>query len=1096
MKRIRFGLFVFFAGLICFSFSASAFAASPPTLFFTDLESGPKTGGENGNGAFVTLYGNNFGTSPTVTVGGGQAIIKLAPVTYLWYQKMTIQLGASAATGNIVVTNSNGSSNGLPFTVRSGNIYFVATTGSDSAAGTFAAPWKTLGYAQGAIAAGDIIYARNGVIATNDGAVYNAALILGTAGTTDNVKAFVAYPGETATIGSVSGQDRGLMLCNGLSACSNGSYWVVSNFVLRGATFSILNRGNGHNRFVGNDISCPNGDGAAACVEVVDSGYVDMYGNHVHDVGNSSSQKMYHAIYYSSGANSSHETLAWNSIHDVLGCRGFQIHVDGGPAMTDLHFHDNMVYNIRCDGVNFSTVNPDAGVVEAYNNVIYNAGKGPDPSDGTSSYTCFRVQGSATSASVDLFNNTLYNCGSGGSDSSTQGAYNIYIKTRLRNNVVLQANGKPYYASASYSCSTLSGQNNIYFGSSLLTCANVTGNINANPLFVSTSIPDFHLQSSSPAIGAGTAISGLLYDIEGYPRAIPLDLGAYNYGTYTPDTTPPVLPANFNLAANATNQSSITVSWNPATDNVGVTGYIVERCQGNGCSTFTQVGTPTASPFVDSGLTASTFYNYHVRAVDGAGNPSGWSNVVGATTQAPDTANPTAPASLTATASSSSTINLTWTASTDNVGVTGYKVERCQGASCTTFTQVGTPSTNSFSDSGLSASTLYRYQVRATDAAGNNSSYSNIASATTTQAPPTPTFVAEYETAWNSATSPKTTANFSVQTGDILVAYAVNESSGSTIDTPPAGTLTGTWTLKQTISATNFTYLRLWTMQVASNQTNVNVSFTNGSGNFGADVLHFRNASSVGITAQANSATGNPTLTLNGISDNSTIVMVNGDWSAKTGARTYNTTQAGSFTETSAYADGSTYGVEAGYYGNAGTSGNKTIGITAPTGMAWALAAIEIKGNPTTQSQSCNTVTTTNFSQAAYNAYGAPFDAFQTSTNLLDAKCTSSDTHTINLTTGITGDTTRIVYTKGYYYDPVTTGWTQYSGTCNGALNGEWCQGSVSATIASPNISTASAANPTYVVGMTCSVQGGSWKCGCRDATCSNFYWQVQGAGM
>ena len=568
----------------------------------------------------------------------------------------------------------------------------------------------------------------------------------------------------------------------------------------------------------------------------------------------------------------------------------------------------------------------------------------------------------------------------------------------------------------------------------------------------------------------------------------------YQVDGLTPDTTPPTSPTN--LAATATSQSSITVSWTAATDDVGVTNYIVERCQGSSCTTFTQVGTPTASPFVDTGLTANTVYNYHVRAVDTSGNPSGWSNVVGATTQAPDTTPPTAPTSLSATATSSSAIDLTWTASTDNVAVTGYKVERCSGASCTTFTQVGTPTTNSYQDTGLSASTTYRYQVRAVDAANNNSSYSTIASASTPQAPPSPTFVAEYETPWNTTTSPKTTSNFSVQTGDILVAYAVNESSGSTIATPPTGTLTGTWTLKQTISATNYTYLRLWTMQVASNQTNVNVSFTNGGGNFGADVLHFRNASSVGITAQANSATGNPTLTLNGISDNSSIVMVNGDWSAKTGARTYNTTSAGTFTETSAYADGTSYGVEGGYYANAGTAGNKTIGITAPTGMTWALAAIEIKGNPTAQSQSCNTVTTTNFSQSAYNSYGAPFDAFQTSTNLLDAKCTTSDTHTVNLTTGVTGDTTRIVYTKGYYYDPVTAGWTQYSGTCNGALNGEWCQGSISATITNPNISTASAINPTYLVGMTCSVQNGSWRCGCRDTTCANFYWQVQGAGQ
>lgn len=52
------------------------------------------------------------------------------------------------------------------------------------------------------------------------------------------------------------------------------------------------------------------------------------------------------------------------------------------------------------------------------------------------------------------------------------------------------------------------------------------------------------------------------------------------------------------------------------------------------------------------------------------------------------------------------------------------------------------------------------------------------------------------------------------------------------------------------------------------------------------------------------------------------------------------------------------------------------------------------------------------------------------------------------------------------------------------------------ATITDPNVSMASAANPTYLVGMTCSVQGGSWKCGCRDTSCTNFSWQIQGAGQ
>jgi PKD repeat protein len=97
----------------------------------------------------------------------------------------------------------------------------------------------------------------------------------------------------------------------------------------------------------------------------------------------------------------------------------------------------------------------------------------------------------------------------------------------------------------------------------------------------------------------------------------------------------------------------------------------------------------------------------------------------------PDTQPPSVPAGLTASAVSATQINLGWTASTDNVGVTGYRVERCQGASCANFTEIAPPSGTSFNDTGLAAGTTYRYRVRAVDAAGNLSGYSNIASATT-----------------------------------------------------------------------------------------------------------------------------------------------------------------------------------------------------------------------------------------------------------------------------------------------------------------------------------------------------------------------------
>ena len=85
-----------------------------------------------------------------------------------------------------------------------------------------------------------------------------------------------------------------------------------------------------------------------------------------------------------------------------------------------------------------------------------------------------------------------------------------------------------------------------------------------------------------------------------------------------------------------------------------------------------------------------------MRAADAAGNLSAYSSIVTATTPAiPDTTPPSAPAGLTATAASSSQINLAWTAATDDVGVTGYRVERCQGAGCTSFAQVATPAATS-----------------------------------------------------------------------------------------------------------------------------------------------------------------------------------------------------------------------------------------------------------------------------------------------------------------------------------------------------------------------------------------------------------------
>src|SRR6266545_1895796 len=97
-----------------------------------------------------------------------------------------------------------------------------------------------------------------------------------------------------------------------------------------------------------------------------------------------------------------------------------------------------------------------------------------------------------------------------------------------------------------------------------------------------------------------------------------------------------------------------------------------------------------------------------------------------------DTQAPTTPSTLTATPLNPTQINLAWIASTDNVGVAGYLIERCQGAGCATFTQIAGPIVVvTYIDTGVTGGLSYSYRVRAVDSAGDLSSYSTVASATT-----------------------------------------------------------------------------------------------------------------------------------------------------------------------------------------------------------------------------------------------------------------------------------------------------------------------------------------------------------------------------
>src|SRR5204862_401107 len=232
-------------------------------------------------------------------------------------------------------------------------------------------------------------------------------------------------------------------------------------------------------------------------------------------------------------------------------------------------------------------------------------------------------------------------------------------------------------------------------------------------------------------------------------------------------TTAPTTPTG--LTAAAAGSTGANLSWSASTYNVGVTGYIVRR---NGV----QIATPAATSYADTGLPVGT-YGYTVAARDAAGNISPNSTSVSVTLA--DTTPPSTPTGLTAAVAGSTGANLSWSASTDNVGVTGYIVRR-------NGVQIATPATTSFADTGLSAATTYSYTVAARDAAGNISP--NSTSVSVTIPPPPPSNSASL--ALDAVTTP-TLAGYRVYFGTAPGTYLQSLGQGISVGNVTAYTLTG-----------------------------------------------------------------------------------------------------------------------------------------------------------------------------------------------------------------------------------------------------------------------------------------------------------------
>jgi chitodextrinase len=235
----------------------------------------------------------------------------------------------------------------------------------------------------------------------------------------------------------------------------------------------------------------------------------------------------------------------------------------------------------------------------------------------------------------------------------------------------------------------------------------------------------------------------------------------YNSIVVPPDTIPPSAPSGLSGASG--NPTTAYISWNAATDNVGVAGYNVLRDNDKAATT-------ASLNYQDSGLTAGTTYTYAIQAFDLAGNLSALSAPIEIQTR--DTTPPPVPKHVVAQAVACTKANLTWSPSTDKVGVTWYLI--FMGLSANSLNQIATvnSSITSFSDYQLSGGTTYYFGVEAQDKDLNVSSMSPVAQVTTPALPGAPTDVAatadsstEIGLTWSASTGGLPIAHYMVYRG-------------------------------------------------------------------------------------------------------------------------------------------------------------------------------------------------------------------------------------------------------------------------------------------------------------------------------------------
>lgn len=550
-------------------FNCSFAFSKQPTIYFSDLTSGPSVGiGDGlGSGAIVTIWGVGLGSTrgeSSISVCGtnpahiyywknADGSLPGGPADLYTYHKMqeiAFSLPASCSNGatTISVTVGGQTSNTLPFTIRAGRILHIKSTGSDSTGdGSYGNPYATSYYVfanskSSILQAGDIIYTHG--VGSKGG--LNVGYYSRVAGTESSPIFLTSYPN---TLASFSGKtdNSNSVINNWYPSNRNNEYVHFSKIKVTGYGnndhspngFSVIPYG----RIIGVEITGPNvygGYGGA----ITGTGGVPQGGKYlgvyIHNYGydngwvyqnndslwtsppyngiagetcsNCTTVDRFQHLYYVSCRGDANQwckgyEIGWNNLINNPILHGIHIY-DMSPSVGwqgEILVHNNVVKNQRGYSIEVTATSSNLADIKIWNNVV-------SESNGPGMYII-----STGSAGCLIYNNTIYS-------QSLSSSFNNLCD--FRNNIIYDNKGisQAINAPAIHS-------NNLFYSSSGAKLpswfASEAGKVTENPMFTNPSNGDFSLITNSPAIGTGHSNELAFRDILGEYRGTYFSIGAY-----------------------------------------------------------------------------------------------------------------------------------------------------------------------------------------------------------------------------------------------------------------------------------------------------------------------------------------------------------------------------------------------------------------------------------------------------------------------------------------------------------------------------------------------------------------------------------------